>query len=81
MTIELTQEQERVIERQLSTGRFASKDEVISEALALLEQQDEVLTDVRDAYREAHKRNAQLEPDEARDRIGRDIREHRQSQH
>ena len=69
MTINLTKEQERAVERQLATGRFASRAEVISEALNLLEQQDDVLTDVRQAYREAHERNAGLEPGETIRRI------------
>ena len=38
MTTELTQEQERVVQRQRATGRFSREDNVISEALALLEQ-------------------------------------------
>lgn len=36
MTVELTKEQERLIEAQLETGRYGSRGEVIAEALALL---------------------------------------------
>ena len=36
MTVELTREQERLIEEQLATGRYGSRGEVIAEALALL---------------------------------------------
>ncbi len=77
MTINLTEEQEQAVERQLASGRFASRDEVISEALALLEQQDDVLADVRQAYREGHEKNAQLDTDETIRRIEQEIREHR----
>ena len=36
MTIELTTEQERLIEAQLATGRYGSRTEVVAEALELL---------------------------------------------
>lgn len=39
MTIELTQEQEALIEKQLATGRYHSRAEVIVEALELLDDQ------------------------------------------
>lgn len=41
MTIELTHEQEVLIEQQLATGNFTDKSEVIAEALALLKRQGE----------------------------------------
>lgn len=37
MTIELSREQEATIERQLASGRYGSRAEVISEALELLD--------------------------------------------
>ena len=36
MTVELTKEQEQLIEAQLETGRYESRGDVIAEALALL---------------------------------------------
>lgn len=36
MIIELTREQERLVEEQLATGRYSSRAEVVAEALALL---------------------------------------------
>ncbi len=41
MTIQLTREQEQLIEQQLATGNFTDKGEVIAEALALLKRQGE----------------------------------------
>ena len=41
MTIELTQEQEQLIEQELATGHFSDKGEVIAEALVLLKRQGE----------------------------------------
>jgi len=37
MTIELSREQEALIEKQLATGRYGSRAEVIAEALELLD--------------------------------------------
>lgn len=39
MTIEITQEQEALIEKQFATGRYHSRAEVIVEALELLNDQ------------------------------------------
>ena len=36
MKLELTKDQEMLIDEQLATGRYGSRDEVIAEALALL---------------------------------------------
>lgn len=41
MTIELTHEQEQLLEQVLATGHFSDKGEVIAEALALLKRQGE----------------------------------------
>lgn len=42
MSIELTQEQEALIEKQLATGRYHSRAEVIVEALELLDDQSQL---------------------------------------
>ena len=47
MTIELTQEQEQLIEQELATGHFSDRGEVIAEALVLLKRQGEVRAKVR----------------------------------
>lgn len=39
MTVTLTPEQERIVNAQLATGQFASRDEVIQAALLQFEQQ------------------------------------------
>lgn len=43
MTVLLTREQEALIKEHLSTGRYASEDEVIGEALALLKHHEKTL--------------------------------------
>ena len=47
MTIELTQEQERLIEQELATGHFSDRGEVIAEALVLLKRQGEIRAKVQ----------------------------------
>lgn len=47
MTVELTKEQEQLIEQQLASGRFRDKSEVIAKALTLLERHDAALAQVR----------------------------------
>ena len=59
MTIELTREQEVLIQKLLATGRFSSKDDVMGEALRLLERQGEV-QGFRDALRDSQERNRDL---------------------
>ena len=66
MTIELTREQEVLIQKQLATGRFSSKDDVIGEALRLLERQGE-MEGFRDALRDSQERNRDLSEEEAAD--------------
>ncbi len=52
MTVELTREQEQLIERQLKSGRFSDKAEVIAKALALLERHGAAVADVQADIRE-----------------------------
>jgi antitoxin ParD1/3/4 len=52
MTVLLTHEQEALIKEHLSTGRYASEDEVIGEALALLKQHEKALEKLRADVRE-----------------------------
>jgi putative addiction module CopG family antidote len=47
MTLSLTREQEALIKEQLSKGRYASEDAVISEALALLQRHEKALEKLR----------------------------------
>jgi len=49
MTIELTKEQEQFIEQALATGHFSDRQEVITEALALLKRQGEARAKVQAA--------------------------------
>lgn len=46
MTIELTREQEQLVEQALATGHFGDRNEVIAEALALLERQSALRAEV-----------------------------------
>lgn len=78
MTIELTREQERLIEQQLATGNFTDKGDVIGEALALLQRQGEVVAEMRGALREAHSRNANLDPQAESEVLEDVLKEHRQ---
>lgn len=78
MTIELTREQERLIEQQLATGNFTDEGDVIGEALALLQRQGEVVTEMRGAFREAHSRNANLDPQAESEVLEDVLKEHRQ---
>ena len=47
MTVSLTREQEALIKEHLSTGRYASEDEVIGEALSLLQHHEKALEKLR----------------------------------
>ena len=47
MTIELTQEQEEVVEQALTTGHFSDRGQVIAEALTLLKRRDEARAALR----------------------------------
>jgi antitoxin ParD1/3/4 len=47
MTISLSKEQEQVIKQQLATGQFSSEDEVLSEALSLLQRRGEAVQKLR----------------------------------
>jgi putative addiction module CopG family antidote len=47
MTISLSKEQEQVIKQQLATGQFASENEVLNEALSLLQRRGEALQKLR----------------------------------
>lgn len=79
MTIELTREQEQLIEQQLATGNFTDRGEVIGEALALLRRQGEALAEMREAFSEAHHRNADLNPQVELDLAEDVLKKHRQS--
>ncbi len=61
MRIEITREQEQLVEQQLATGNFIDKGEDIGEALALLKRQGEALAEMREGFREAYERNAELD--------------------
>lgn len=78
MTVELTREQEKLIERKLATGHYADKGEVIAEALELLQQQDEAAEEMREALRAAHERNADIDPQAAAALVEDVLGEHRQ---
>ena len=77
MTIRLTREQEQLIEQRLATGRYANRSEVISEALVLLQQQDDT-SEMREIFAQVHKRNAELDLEDTIDLIEEVVREHRQ---
>jgi antitoxin ParD1/3/4 len=47
MTISLSKEQEQLIKQQLATGQFSSEDEVLNEALSLLQRRGEVVQKLR----------------------------------
>jgi putative addiction module CopG family antidote len=55
MTVSLTREQEALIKEHLSTGRYASEDEVIGEALTLLQHHEKTLEKLRADVREGTK--------------------------
>jgi antitoxin ParD1/3/4 len=61
MEISLTAEQSSVIERQVKSGRFASTEEAISEAVALLEQSQEDHLDIEVIRRETQAGMHQLD--------------------
>ena len=65
MTVEFTEEQEQFIQRQLATGRFASEADVIKQAVSLWQEREKNVEEMRDLFREAHKRNAHVDPEEA----------------
>ena len=77
MMIRLTDEQEQLIEQQLATGRFTNKSEVISEALTLLGQQDEVDIELRSMFARAHERNTDLDVEKTIDLIEEVVKEDR----
>ena len=68
MIVELTNEQEALIQKQLATGRFADKGDVIGEALQLLDRENKRKSDMtsfREALRASHERNQDLSAEEA----------------
>jgi putative addiction module CopG family antidote len=64
MTISLTKEQEKLIQKQLADGKFGSEAEVISEALLLLERKNS-MTSMKEALKASHEHNRDLSADEA----------------
>ena len=52
MNVSLTPELERLVNRKVEDGRYASASEVVREALRLLEERDEVRTAKIEALRE-----------------------------
>lgn len=77
MTIEFTEEQTRFIRHQLATGRFANEAEVIKHALSLWQKEEQDIEEMRDLFREAHQRNAHLDPDDTMQMIEDEVRAHR----
>jgi putative addiction module CopG family antidote len=64
MTISLTKEQEKLVQKQLASGKFGSEAEVISEALALLERKS-AMSSMKEALKTIHENNRDLSADEA----------------
>jgi len=52
MNVHLTPEAEQIVEQHIRSGRYSSASELISEALHLLEQRDEVLSRQREDIRQ-----------------------------
>jgi len=68
MSIELTTEQEALIQKHLATGRFTSKGDVIGEALQLLDRTSEReadMTSFREALNANREHNNDLSAEEA----------------
>ncbi len=78
MTIEFTREQEQFIKQSLASGRYSTEAEVIRDALALLQKQERELADMRGIFTEAHRRNAQLDPEATFDLIEQEVQAHRE---
>ena len=77
MTIEFTEEQIPFIRQQLATGRFASEAEVIKYAVSLWQKEERDIEEMRGLFREAHRRNAHLDPDATRQMINEEVKAHR----
>ena len=78
MTIEFSDEQERFIKQQLATGQFSSEAEVVKQAVSLWQKQEQDVEEMRGLFREAHQRNAHLDPDPTMQIIDDEVRAHRQ---
>lgn len=81
MTIELTQEQQQFIKKQLESGRFASETEVFQEALEALQRQQRDLDELKAIFADSHKRNAHLDVEATETLIAEEVRAHRQNHH
>ena len=64
MTISLTKEQEKLVQKQLAGGRFGSEAEVISEALMLLERKS-AMSGMKEALKDNLGNRSDLSADEA----------------
>ncbi len=80
MNVDLRPELEQLIERKLATGHYADRGSVIEEALELMREQDNAMVELREALTAAHRRNADLNPEEAEALVEDAVRKHRQSQ-
>lgn len=76
MTVELSPKLEALLKEKLETGRYQSADEIMREALQLLDEQDRFLTlqrdDIRSKIREGQeslRRNEGVDGESAFDRL------------
>jgi len=68
MNIHLSSELEQLVARKVQSGRYGSADEVLQEALLLLERRDEIGMQVEEGWQSA-KRGELVDGDEVFDRL------------